>query len=96
LNHRVRRFCAKLHWSAFGNMVIRRKHYRLRCHGTGIKIWLWCPFFGRPRHSWSEWQWQWHRCHYWHKIHTVNWQYILSTYLFWLQDKEEKLHPRAK
>jgi hypothetical protein len=97
LNHRVRRFCARLHLSAFGSMVMRRKCYRLRRHGTGIKIWLWCPFFRRPRYSCSEWQWQWqwHSCHYWHKIHTVNWQYKLLTYLFFLYYKEDKLHPWA-
>jgi len=33
--------CAEFRWSAFNSMAIRRKRYRLRHHGTGIRIRFW-------------------------------------------------------
>ena len=74
--------CSKLRGSAFRSVAIRRKDYRPRHLRNGIRITLWHAFIRRKRHFCSEWQWLWqsHRWLYWHKIHTVDWQYELSTY----------------
>ena len=48
---------------------------------TCIRIGLWWTVIERWRHFSSEWQGHWwHRWCSWHKLHTVNWQYKLSTY----------------
>jgi len=117
---------AELCHSAFSIMAKRRKHYRLRYHGTDIRIELWHTFIGRLRQFYSElqWHWQWHRWHYWQKFKkqwtdNTNCQpavpvvhrftrgpsglqqshpktiKTLPHLAFWLQDKEDKLHPWA-
>jgi hypothetical protein len=86
LNQRVRRrwVCCvpKLHWSAFSSLERRRKRYRLRHEGTGIRMKCWCTFIRTLRHLYLQWQrhWQSHRWHYWHELHTVDWKHKLSTY----------------
>jgi len=86
LNHRVSRrwVCCvpKLRWSALSSLDRRRKRYRLRRQGTGIRIERWCTFIATLRHLYLQWQWHWqsHRWHYWHKLHTVDWKHKLSTY----------------
>lgn len=44
-------------------------HCRPRQHGTELRIRIWHRLIGRWRHFWSEWQS--HRWHYRHKLHTV-------------------------
>jgi hypothetical protein len=71
-NRRVRRcwglLCSELHRITFSCMAVRRNCYRLRHHGTGIWIRIWCACIGRLRHFCPEWQWHWksHGWHYWH------------------------------
>jgi len=69
--------CSELRQIAFSSMAVRIKLYRSRHHRNCIKIGVWCPFTGRPRHFCSEWQL--HRC-YWHKVHKADWQSKMSTY----------------
>jgi hypothetical protein len=48
-------------------------------HRTDLRIGLWYMIIGRLRCFFSAWQWHWQWHGYWHKLHTVDWQYKLTT-----------------
>ena len=68
--------CAEFCWSAFSSTATKRKHTDQDIIELIPESDSWHTFIWRWRHFFSEW----HKQHYWHKLHTVKWQYKLLTF----------------